>query len=75
MERFALTIPLGLPFAEQRRIIERLPALGYTDVWTGEVSAWDAFTPLAFAAEWAPSLRLGTAVASVFSRGPAMSWR
>jgi probable F420-dependent oxidoreductase len=72
MERYALTIPLGLPFPEQRRVIKRLPELGYTDVWTGEVSAWDAFTPLAFASEWAPSLRLGTAVASAFSRGPAI---
>jgi probable F420-dependent oxidoreductase len=72
VDRYALTIPLGLPLSEQRRVITRLPDLGYTDVWTGEVSAWDAFTPLALTSEWAPSLRLGTAIASVFSRGPAI---
>ncbi|MFP6639927.1 MAG: LLM class F420-dependent oxidoreductase, partial [Myxococcota bacterium] len=45
---------------------------GYTDLWTQETDAHDAFTPLALAAAWAPRARLGTAIASVFSRGPAL---
>jgi len=37
-----------------------------------ETAGLDAFTPLAWAAAWAPELRLGTAIASVFTRGPAL---
>ena len=39
--------------------IEELADLGYTDVWSSEADGTDAFTPLALAAAWAPSLRLG----------------
>src|SRR5277367_3427434 len=31
----------------------------------------DGFTPLALASIWAPSLRLGTAIIPVYTRGPA----
>jgi probable F420-dependent oxidoreductase len=58
--------------AEQREIITGLPALGYTDAWSSEVNGADAFTPLALAAQWAPGLRLGTAVAPIYTRGPAV---
>src|ERR671929_214467 len=34
-------------------------------------SATPAFTPLVLASVWAPALRLGTAIAPVFTRGPA----
>ncbi len=70
--RWGLTIPLdGIPFSEQRRVIEELPDLGYTDVWSSEAGAADAFTPLALASTWAPALRLGTAIVPVYTRGPA----
>ncbi|MFI6398417.1 LLM class F420-dependent oxidoreductase [Rhodococcus coprophilus] len=70
--RWGLTIPLdGISFDQQRRVIEELPDLGYTDVWSSEAGAGDAFTPLALASTWAPSLRLGTAIVPVYSRGPA----
>src|SRR6266542_3247526 len=49
-----------------------LPALGYADVWSAEVSGADAFTPLALAAAWSPALRLGTAIAPASTRGPAL---
>ena len=70
--RYGITIPFeGIPLAEQRSIVESLPDLGYTDVWSAESHGADAFTPLALASVWAPSLRLGTAIAPAFTRGPA----
>ncbi|NLV80115.1 MAG: LLM class F420-dependent oxidoreductase [Rhodococcus sp.] len=70
--RWGLTVPLdGIPFPDQRRIVEELPDLGYTDVWSSEAGAADAFTPLALASVWAPTLRLGTAIVPVYTRGPA----
>jgi probable F420-dependent oxidoreductase len=73
MSRWGITIPLtGVPLALHRRIVEELPDLGYTDVWTSEKAGTDAFTPLALASQWTEQLRLGTAVASVYTRGPAL---
>lgn len=71
--RLGLTIPLdGIPLAEQRRLVESLPDLGYTDAWSSETAGADAFTPLVLASQWAPALRLGTAVVPVHTRGPAV---
>jgi probable F420-dependent oxidoreductase len=68
-----MTIPFNhVSLHEHRALVEALPELGYTDVWTGETSELDAFTPLALAACWAPSLRLGTAIIPAFTRGPAL---
>ncbi|MQA13222.1 MAG: LLM class F420-dependent oxidoreductase [Pseudonocardiaceae bacterium] len=70
--RWGLTIPLdGIPLAQQRDVVAALPDMGYTDVWSSEAGGADAFTPLALASVWAPSLRLGTAIVPVFTRGPA----
>jgi probable F420-dependent oxidoreductase len=72
MTRYGMTIPLdGIPLAEQAEVAIELAALGYTDVWSSEAMGADAFTPLAVAAVAAPSLRLGTAIAPVYTRGPA----
>jgi probable F420-dependent oxidoreductase len=71
--RWGITLPLrsqALP--GQRDIVRALPDLGYTDAWSSEVNGADAFTPLALAAQWAPGLRLGTAVAGIYNRGPAL---
>ncbi len=71
--RYGMTIPFdGLPLAEQRDLVVALEDLGYTDVWSSEANGADAFTPLALAAAWAPSLRLGTAIVPAFTRGPAL---
>jgi probable F420-dependent oxidoreductase len=71
--RWGITLPLpGLSLAEQREIITQLSGLGYTDAWSAELNGIDAFTPLALASQWASELRLGTAIASVYTRGPAM---
>ncbi|MEV6716723.1 LLM class F420-dependent oxidoreductase [Lentzea sp. NPDC051208] len=73
MSRWGITIPLpGVPLALHRKIVEELPDLGYTDIWTSEKAGTDAFAPLALASQWTEQLRLGTAVASVYTRGPAL---
>ncbi len=70
--RFGITVPFdGVALAEQRSLFEALPDLGYTDVWSAESNANDAFTPLALASVWAPTLRLGTSIVPVYTRGPA----
>jgi probable F420-dependent oxidoreductase len=72
MQRYGITVPFdGVPLAAQRELFVELPDLGYTDVWSSEVDGADAFTPLVLASVWAPALRLGTAIAPVFTRGPA----
>jgi probable F420-dependent oxidoreductase len=72
MERYGMTIPFdGVPLHAQRDQIVELEDLGYTDVWSSEANGADAFTPLALASVWAPSLRLGTAIVPAFTRGPA----
>lgn len=73
MRSLGLTVPLGgIPLLEHRELVRALPEIGYTDLWTAEVAGADAFTPLALAAVWEPSLRLGTAIVPVFTRGPAL---
>jgi probable F420-dependent oxidoreductase len=71
--RWGLTIPLpGVPLAAHREVVSALPELGYTDAWSAETNGYDAFTPLALAAAWEPTLRLGTAIVPTFTRGPAL---
>jgi probable F420-dependent oxidoreductase len=71
-QRYGMTIPFdGVPLHAQRDWIVELADLGYTDVWSAESTGADAFTPLALASVWAPSLRLGTAIVPAFTRGPA----
>ncbi|NIH88239.1 LLM class F420-dependent oxidoreductase [Amycolatopsis granulosa] len=73
MKRWGITIPLtGVPLTAHRELIERLPALGYTDAWSAETAGTDAFSPLLLAAQWAPELRLGTAIVPVYTRGPGL---
>lgn len=55
-----------------RELVERLPDLGYTDAWSAETSGTDAFSPLLVASQWAPGLRLGTAIVPVYTRGPGL---
>jgi probable F420-dependent oxidoreductase len=71
--RWGVTIPLlGTALPAQRKIIEELADLGYTDAWSAETNGTDAFTPLALASQWAPTLRLGPAIVPVYTRGPAL---
>ncbi|WP_375475210.1 LLM class F420-dependent oxidoreductase [uncultured Jatrophihabitans sp.] len=71
--RWGLTIPLpGVALREHAELIRALPDFGYTDIWSAETNDTDAFTPLALASVWAPTLRLGTAIVPVYTRGPAL---
>src|SRR5437660_11908181 len=62
MDGFALT-----ELSEVAREAERL---GYTDAWSFEVDGIDGFTPLAVIG-LATNMRLGIAIANVYTRGPA----
>jgi probable F420-dependent oxidoreductase len=69
--RWGITLPLhGLSLPEQRDIVTALPVLGYTDAWSAELNGVDAFTPLTLASQWAPQLRLGTAIVGIYTRAP-----
>ncbi len=70
---WGLTLPLtGVALLAHSDLIRALPGFGYTDVWSAETNGTDAFVPLALAAAWEPTLRLGTAIVPVFTRGPAL---
>ena len=71
--RWGLTVPLtGLSLPDHADLVQALPSWGYTDLWSSEVAGTDAFTPLALASAWTDQLRLGTAIVSAFTRGPAL---
>jgi probable F420-dependent oxidoreductase len=70
---YGITLPFDqVPLHAQRDRIAELADLGYTDAWSAETDGTDAFTPLVLTSQWAPSLRLGTAIVPVFTRGPAV---
>lgn len=72
-QRWGLTVPLpGVSLPDHADIVRALPDLGFTDLWSAETNGTDAFTPLALAATWEPTLRLGTAIVPVYTRGPAL---
>jgi probable F420-dependent oxidoreductase len=71
--QWGLTIPLaGIRLPDHAALVTTLPDLGFTDVWSSEVAGTDAFTPLALASVWSPTLRLGTAIVPAFTRGPGL---
>jgi probable F420-dependent oxidoreductase len=71
MSNWGITVPFdGVPLSEHREWYEEAVDLGYTDLWSAESGGADAFTPLALAAAWTPTLRLGTAIIPVYTRGP-----
>ncbi len=71
--RWGITLPLqGYSLPGQRELVEALPGLGYTDAWSAELAGIDAFTPLVLASQWTSQLRLGTAIAAIYTRGPAL---
>lgn len=71
--RWGMTIPFyDRSLAASRDLIAELPGLGYTDAWSAEVNGVDGFVPLAMASEWAPEMRLGSAIVPVSTRGPGL---
>ncbi|MFI7133355.1 LLM class F420-dependent oxidoreductase [Nonomuraea sp. NPDC050153] len=73
MSNWGMTIPFyDRPLSKSRELIAELPGLGYTDAWSAEVNGADGFVPLAMAAQWAPGIRLGSAIVPVSTRGPGL---
>ena len=69
--RWSLSVPLeGFALAEHADLAREAERLGYRDAWSYESDGLDCFAPLAPIA-LATQLRLGTAIANVFTRGPA----
>jgi probable F420-dependent oxidoreductase len=69
--RWALSVPVdGFTLAEHADLAREAERRGYADAWSFEADGLDCFTPLAPVA-LATNLRLGTAIANVFTRGPA----
>ena len=61
-----------LSLAAHKEALRESVVLGYTDVWSGEADVLDAFVPLAAAEAWEPTLKIGTSIVPVFTRGPAV---
>jgi probable F420-dependent oxidoreductase len=71
--RWGLTLPFaGVALRDHAPLLRRAEAAGYDDLWTGETSGPDGFTPLALAAVHTERMRLGTGIVNPFSRGPAV---
>ena len=73
MARYGMTIPMsGVPLHQHEDWLKEMVDLGYTDFWSSEAMGHDGFTPLALAAAWAPTARLGIAIIPAFTRGPGL---
>ena len=72
MSRYGMSIPLGAPLHQHRTLLEKMVDWGYTDFWSSEANGTDGFTPLALAAAWTPTARLGIAIIPAYTRGPAL---
>jgi probable F420-dependent oxidoreductase len=71
--RWGLTLPFdGVSLRDHAPLLRRAEAAGYDDLWTGETSGPDGFTPLALAAVHTERVRLGTGIVNPFTRGPAV---
>ena len=72
MQRYGISVPFEAPLHEHKDIYPALIDMGYTDFWSSEANGTDGFTPLALAAAWAPTARLGIAIIPAYTRGPAL---
>src|SRR5262249_62240355 len=73
MMRLGITIPLdGFQNRHFVELVQHAEKLGYSDAWSFETLAGDAFTPVAAAAVATERMRLGTAIVPVFTRPAAL---
>ena len=71
--RLGYTAPAeGIPLGDHPSLAAFAAELGYSDCWSMEVAHSDGFLPIAVSAVGSDRLRYGTAIASVFARGPAL---
>jgi len=69
--RWSLSVPQdGFTLAEHVALAREAESWGYTDAWSFESDGLDCFSPLAVIGA-STGLRLGTAIANVYTRGPA----
>jgi probable F420-dependent oxidoreductase len=69
--RWSLSVPMdGFTLAEHAELARDAERWGYTDAWSFEVDGVDCFAPLAVVG-MATRMRVGTAIANVYTRGPA----
>ena len=72
--RIALHVPAdGLSRQQTLDLVLRAEELGYESVWAGESWGFDAFTTLAWLAGRTARVGIGTHIATMFSRTPAMT--
>ena len=70
-KRWWRSVPIeGLAQPALGEVAREAQRLGYTDAWSFEVDGVDGFTPLVVIG-LATRMRIGTAIANVFTRGPA----
>src|SRR5262245_60705204 len=70
-KRWALTVPVeGFALSDLPDLAREAERLGYADAWSFEVDGVDCFAPLVPVA-LATGLRVGTAIANAYTRGPA----
>ena len=70
-KRWSLSVPMdGFTLAEHAEVARAAERWGYTDAWSLEVDGIDCFSPLAVVG-LATGMRVGTAIANVYTRGPA----
>jgi coenzyme F420-dependent oxidoreductase len=74
MPRIGLTLPRSedLPRREIIEVVQQAEALGYESVWVGESWGRDGFTWLTQLACHTSRIKLGTGIATVYSRSPAL---
>ena len=63
----------GLTHQETLDLVRRAEELGYESVWAGESWGFDSFTTLAWLAGQTTRIGIGTHIATMFSRTPAMT--
>lgn len=70
-KRWALTVPIdGFDLPDLADVAREAERLGFTDAWSFEIDGVDCFAPLAVVG-LATGMRVGTAIANVYTRGPA----
>lgn len=70
---YGLSVPLeGVPLKDHHAVYQAAVDAGFTDLWSSEVNASDAFSPLVAAGTLHPQLRLGTAIVPAYTRSPAL---
>ena len=75
LRRIGVHVAVGGGLSRQQTfdLVRRAEELGYESVWAGESWGFDAFTTLAWLAGHTTRIGIGTHIATMFSRTPAMT--